>query len=315
MSNQPEEGLKKAYSVLETGKPGEAKKILEEIYLFNLDNNEIEFAVWCCSYWIDCVNNLQELSPIEQGETLIYQWKSFEEALRKKKDVYTRAIYAVQTGIFTLALNSYSSLTSDTEKENFRTTVQKADVYHKLGICNKKLGKYEVALTSLNEANKLLPLSAATLAEMADCYALCGLERQAKVLFREAFYINAKAIDLELLDSELIRCLIKQVKEKGYSGPVLQEWVPVFGILYGIFNVKRELRSQEVGILKQHIFETEVELKNPANNIKILTPRLIYMYFLLLDHYIQKNEMDSKISNILLKIKILDEDVYNLYVK
>ena len=88
MSNQPEEGLKKAYSVLETGKPGEAKKILEEIYLFNLDNNEIEFAVWCCSYWIDCVNNLQELSPIEQGETLIYQWKSFEEALRKKKDVY-----------------------------------------------------------------------------------------------------------------------------------------------------------------------------------------------------------------------------------
>ena len=70
-----------------------------------------------------------------------------------------------------------------------------------------------------------------------------------------------------------------------------------------------------MGILKQHIFETEVEVKNPANNIKILTPRLIYMYFLLLDHYIQKNEMDSKISNILLKIKILDEDVYNLYVK
>lgn len=309
MSNQSEEGLKNAYSLMEQGKAKAAKDILAELYQYELGNSEVNFAVWCCSYWSDYILSLPQMDPFEQGEGLCYRWKSFEDELSRKKDVFSKAVYSMQTGVFSLALKIFSSLDSP------HNTVQKAEIALKTGICSKKLGKYDEALACLTEANSLSPSSAPVLAEMADCYALSGLEKQAKVLFREAFFIDAQKIDLTLLDSELIRCLIEQVRERGYTGAELGEWVPVYGVLYGVFNVKRELRSQEVGELKQHIFEKEIEIKNPSNNSRLLTPRLINMYFWLMDHYVQKNDSGSRINDILLKIKILDRDVYDLYVK
>ncbi len=315
MSNQSEEELKKAYSFLNKGDPASAKTILAEAYQFNLDNNEIDFAIWCCSFWIDYIKKLPKLELLQQGEGLFFQWKTFEEALTRKKEIFNRTIFSVQTGVFTQALQSLTNLYQELEKEKFSETRLKADINLKISICHKKLGNYETALEFLQQANTQAPGSADIFAEMADCYALCGLEKQAKVLFREAFFINARRIELTMLDSELIKCLINQVQSLGYSGQELQEWVPVYGTLYGVFSVKRELRSQEVGRLKQEIFELDVENRNPGSNSKLNVPKLINKYFWLLDHLIQKNEGDSKINEILLKIKLLDQSVYDLYNK
>jgi tetratricopeptide (TPR) repeat protein len=312
MSNQSEEGLKQAHEMLEKGRPDEAKRILANILEFNLGNSEIDFTIWSCSFWIDFLKQLSHLDSYEQGESLFFHWKSFEEALCKKKEIYRRTVFAVQTGVFTLALNSYSSVNAD----SLKLPAQKADLLLKTGICNKKLGKYDVARSIFLEANKVLPGSARIIAEMADCCALCGMENEAKVLFREAFFIDAKKIDINLLDSELIKCLIQRVKDEHTSlEPEIQFWVPVYAVLYGVFNIKRELRSVEVLKLKQDIYELESEIKNPANNIKQLKPKLIYMYFRLVDHYVQKNQTGSELSDILLKIKILDGDIYRDYIK
>ncbi|MGI5058039.1 hypothetical protein [Treponema pectinovorum] len=312
MSNQSEEGLKKAYSLLEEGKAEDAKSILASTLEFNLENAEIDFAIWTCSYWIDFIRKSENLEPYERGENLILQWKSFEEALNRKKKIYARTIFSIQTGVFTLALKSYSLVPNESQK----LPMQKANLLLKQGICNKKLGKYDVARTELTEANKLSGDSAQIIAEMADCFALCGMENEAKVLFREAFFIDAKKIDLALLDCELIKCLINRVrKEQGYSGAELQFWIPVYAVLYGVFNIKRELRSTEFFNLRQDIYEIENEIKNPANNEKQLKPKLIYMYFRLIDYYAQKNQTGKEISDILLKLKILDKDVYELYIK
>lgn len=311
MSNQSEEGFKQAYGMLENGNPAEAKKILAHILEFNLDNREIDFAIWCCSYWIDFIKKLPKLEPYEQGESLFFQWKSFEDALSRKKEIFERSVFSVQTGIFTLALKSFASV----PQEYLKVPAQKCDILLKTGICNKKLGKYDIARTCLAEANSLSPGSPQIIAEMADCCALCGMENDAKVLFREAFFIDAKKIDIHLLDSELIKCLIKRVRDAGYSGTELQYWVPVYAVLYGIFNIRRELRSVEVLKLKQDIYETEMEIKNPANNIRQLKPKLIYMYFRLIDHYVQKSHPAQDINDILLKLKILDKEIYDLYIK
>ena len=96
---------------------------------------------------------------------------------------------------------------------------------------------------------------------------------------------------------------------------MLQEWIPVYGVLFGIFTVKRELRSQEVGRLKQEIYAKENESKDPSSDTNILTPRLINLYFWLIDHYVLTNTEQSKINQILLKIKILDPAIYSLFVK
>ena len=59
----------------------------------------------------------------------------------------------------------------------------------------------------------------------------------------------------------------------------------------------------------------ENEIKNTANSIAQLKPKLIYMYFWLIDHYVQKNQTGSEVNDLLLKIKILDRDIYDLYIK
>ena len=92
-------------------------------------------------------------------------------------------------------------------------------------------------------------------------------------------------------------------------------WIPVYGVLWGIFNIKRELRSQEVGKLRQEIYALENEQKDPSCDFQILTPRLINMYFWLIDHYVQNNDNQRLINEILLKIKILDTNIYNSYIK
>lgn len=318
MGSETDEELKKAYELLEEGKPLQARRILEQLLQYNFNNSEISFAHWCCSYWVDFINRLPRMEAYEQGEGLIAQWKSFKQDYEQKKNFqeskFSRIIFALQKGVFSLALAAYETISSTGDN------AQKATFCRKKGLCYKKLGKYDTALNLLSEAYKLYPQSAEILAEMADCCALCGEDKNAKVLFREAFFVDAERVELEFLDSELILCLVRQVKEKGYSGAELQEWIPVYGVLYGVFNVKRELRTQEVSRLRTDIFAKENEIKDPSSDSKILTPKLINMYFWLIDHYARTGDSGNgssmdRINECLLQIRMHDENIYRLYTK
>lgn len=309
MGIQSENQIAQAYNFLAYGNPRQAKKILEDLLTNDLENEEIIFSLRCCSFWLETITSLPTLDPMEQGDLLITQWKSFKTFISRENNIYKQAVYSTCKGVFSLALESYKEVVPEKD-DNLR-----ALICRKLGLCYKKLGEYEEALHCLQEANQLEPGTAAGMAEMADCYALYGEERLAKVLFREAFFTDAQKIDLSFLDSELICLLIRQVKEKGYTGSALQEWIPVYGVIFGVFNIKRELRASEVGRLKQEIFAKENESKNPTSDSETLTPHLINLYFWLIDHYVMSNDSCAKINEVLLKIKILDPAIYALYVK
>lgn len=309
MGSKAEEELTKAYKFLSEGNLSQAKEVVTQAFTYNFDSPELKFTHWCCSYWVDFVQNLPRMESYEQGDGLIARWKSFRQDYEKQESFLQKAVYNLQQGIFTLALNAYELVKEE------GTQSQLADLYRKKGLCCKKLGKYETALSLLSEAYRISPQSAVILAEMADCLALCGEEKNAKVLFREAFFIDAQRIEIEFLDSELICCLIRQVKEKGFTGAPLLEWIPVYGVLYGVFNVKRELRAQEAGRLRQEIFAKENEIKDPSNDSKILVPKLINMYFWLIDHYARTNEGSDKINECLLQIRVHDESIYRMYTK
>jgi tetratricopeptide (TPR) repeat protein len=309
MGIQSETALAQAYELIETGNPGKAKVLLEDALTADLDNTDLVFTVHCCSFWLDTFENLEQLDFFEQGESLVNQWKRFKLLVSREKSPLERTVYAFRKGVFSRALESYRGIIDDSGTDN------KAEIYRKTGLCYKKLGAYETALGCLTEANNLSQGNAPVLAEMADCYALCGEDKRAKVLFREAFFVDPLKVDLAFLDSPLIKLLVEQVQAKGYTGQVLQEWIPVYGVLLGVFTVKRELRSQEAGKLKQEIYARENELKDPGNDSTIITPRLLNLYFWLIDHYVNIKESVSKINEVLIKIKILDASVYKLYVK
>jgi len=151
------------------------------------------------------------------------------------------------------------------------------------------------------------------LAEMADCYALCGQDNYAKVFFREAFFLAADKIDLLFLDSELILRLIELVRQYGYPERVMREWIPVYGVLYGVLNITRPLRPIEFSNLKRDITSLENEIQSSTGGISVLVPRLINKYFWLIDYYLNINDDREKINDTLRRIKLLNEDVYKKY--
>jgi len=315
MSTQAEnDELAKAYEFLKKSQLAKASEILSEALQDDLENNEILYTLKGINYWNQKLSRLRDLeTPYDQGESIVSHWKEFTETMSQGNLYFERSMYAIRQGIFSLACDCYEEMINNSGK------VQPSpDLYRKIGLCHKKLGDYEIALKYLEKANSMAKDSAAILAEMADCYALCGEERTAKVLFREAFFIDAQKVDLSMLDSELICCLIKQTEQLGYSGAVLHEWIPVYGVLYGVFSVKRELRAIEIGKLKQAIFVLYNSLndeRTSESDRALIEPRLINHYFWQIDQYIITNESRAKIQEVLRRIRILNPTIYEEYLK
>jgi tetratricopeptide (TPR) repeat protein len=183
-----------------------------------------------------------------------------------------------------------------------------------VGRCYKGVGNYEEALKYLEQAVRFKREDGAALSQLADVNALMEEARSAKALFREAFFVDAQKVDIRSMESEMILRLRDQVAALGYAGRELLEWMPIYGCLYGIFSVKRELKQVELGRLKQSIFTLENAVRLKPDDVGLLVPRLINRYFWLIDHYENVEEDPALIEETLLKIKIVDPAVYELYI-
>jgi hypothetical protein len=87
----------------------------------------------------------------------------------------------------------------------------------------------------------------------------------------------------------------------------------VYGAIFGVFTVKRELKAVEVGKLKQAIYQLENEVKEGSDERVLLVPRLINKYFWLIDHLIAAREDKGRIDEVLLKVRMLDQSIYKQY--
>jgi len=324
MNVQSESALLQAYEFLKNGDTFRAKTLIEDALANDLDNKEIVFALRCVNFWVDkmLAGGLAATSesgiyaalavgegsrPEDKGDFLIHYWKRFLPFVKDDADAFERCITAVRTGVFSQALDAFH------EALGLHKSPHEGELYRKAGLCHKKLGEYETALSFLSEASVLLPADSSILAEMADCYALCGNDRAAKVLFRDAFFVNASRIDIAHLDCLMILNLLEQTAKKGFSGYALLEWIPVYGVLYGVFNIKRELRAHEAAKLKQAIYALENELNETSSDSDLIVPRLMNHYFWLIDHLAASQDERSKIEETLRKIKLLDIEIYKQF--
>ncbi|WP_407396749.1 tetratricopeptide repeat protein [Treponema sp.] len=309
MSIQSDKALEEALKLIESCTFRQPLELLKDILPGELGDKRLVFAIKCCDFWAKTDDSLSETSCFEQGEWLLNQWKKFQMILEFAEPDCDKIIYSFKKGIFSKALEVYSKA-NDEKDPKF-----KSEILRKTGLCYKKLGSYEMGLRFLTEANAMVPGQAQLIAEMADCYAFYGETKNAKMLFKEAFYMDARKIDLTFLDSPLIRVLIEKVEDAGHTGQALLEWIPVYGVILGIFNVKRQLKSQEVLRLKQEIYSKEGEMKDSSSNKDFLKPHLINLYFWLIDYYVLEKDSVSNIKEILLKLKLLDPEIHKLYVK
>jgi hypothetical protein len=167
----------------------------------------------------------------------------------------------------------------------------------------------------LEQARQFKREDGETLSELADVNALLGETMLAKAQFREAFFVDPQKVNLRAMESELIIRLRDRVRETGVSGPELAEWLPIYGRLFKVFSVKRELKRAELAKLKQSFFDLENEIRGGTSKVSLLKPRLLNRYFWLIEYYENTGEDQKIIEETLLKIKLLDRAIYEWYIQ
>jgi tetratricopeptide (TPR) repeat protein len=298
--------LNSACQNLREGAFSEAIEGLEKVLEMDVEYPGVASVLKCASFWSERLErDLVPREGFERGDTLLNYWRLFLAFSQKLADVPERFLFAIKQFVFSAALASYLSASAEPEPSD-------ADLLLQLGRCCKGMGNYEKAIEHLERANRESRDDPRILAELADCYSLVNETRAAKVFFREAFFLDAQAVDLASLESPLIARLTGKLIAMGYSGPALNEWVPVWGTVWGVFNVRREMKPLEFGKLKQAIYKLEKDLGSSPER-ELTTPRLINRYFWLIDHYLAAGEQRERIEEVLEKIRDLDPRVHKEY--
>jgi len=310
--------LKEAYEKLKASDADSACTLLEQALDNDYESKEIKYALKCVHWWLEHSRRIEEINnPYEKGAFLISLLKQYYIFLDQigsgtfsfGQPGYEQCQYAIRYFVYSKALFFFSSLLGNPVNQHDPGLLLLA------GRCYKGIGNYDEALKCLEEAVSLNREDSAILSELADVNALLAELKDAKALFREAFFIDPSKIELRSMESALIVKLAEKVSEMGYKDEALCEWIPVYGYLWKVFTVKRELKQMEAGRLKQSIFEMEAEYESSPARRDIIKPRLLNHYFRLVDYYEITHEKSSVIEEVLLKIKLKDPDIYNLYTR
>jgi tetratricopeptide (TPR) repeat protein len=307
------EYIRKAYESLKKGNADSALKSLREALRIDFEHKEVLYALKCLNWWLEKIKRLDDFhNPYERGVFILSRWKSYYGFLDKIGEIPAGEAadscqYALRRFIFTRALDNFLVLLGD------GTNQQDPDLLLQAGRCCKGAGDWEESLKYLERAGYYRKEDSGILSELADVKALLGDERAAKSLFREAFYIEPEGIDLSGLESEMIVQLRDRVRGLGYSGPELAEWIPVWGCVWGIFSIKRELKPVELGRLKQSILSLENENRSAGGAKERVRPRLLNRYFWLIDYCEQNRDASGLVDETMLKIKFIDPVVYQHY--
>jgi tetratricopeptide (TPR) repeat protein len=304
--------IQEAYEKMKENSPEEALAKLEQALRVDYKQQEALYALKCLNWWLERIKNLNNAGdarePYSRGSFLLSQWKSYHGFLDLVGSDYDNCQYAVKHFIYSSALQNYNEALADGSMRH------DPGLLEQIGRCYKGMGNYEEALIYLKQAAQFKQEDSGTISALADVYALLGEIKPAKALFREAFYIDPQAVDIDNLESGLILTLVERVAEMGYSGAELNEWIPVYGALMGVFTVKRELKLAELGRLKQQIFDLESELRGSPKEENILAPALLNKYFRLMDYYEGMDGNNTLIDEIKLKIKIIKPVIFERYM-
>lgn len=300
--------LNRAYDLFRDGAFAEGETALEGALGLDFENGEVLAALKCASFWQERRDRLGTVAEAyEKGEYLLKSWRAFLDFLERVKDASEACLYAMRQWVFGQALANYLRLFEEGGGHD-------TELLFRIGRCFKGKGDYEHAVEFLEAASAQRRDDPEIIAELADSYAFINEVKAAKAFFREAFFIDPQRIDLKLLESLLIRRLIDRVRELGYARPALEEWIPVYGVVYGVFNIKRELKSLEYGKLRQSIQAIEGHLSDNGGDTEVMIPRLINRYLWLIDHYVSSHDERDKIEEVLAKIKKLSPNIYEQIV-
>lgn len=291
-----------ALTLLKDGRIGDSYDIFNDILNEDYSSQIAETGLKVCKYWNNRISDIKSTTPFNKGKMLYEEWKRFEKYLGSQKNVNMKVINALMFFVFNTTLQYLKKDIQDNK-------IIDIPVLFLIGLSYKKIGDFSSAIIYFEKVIKHDRNNSDAFAQLADCYALIDEERKAKVLFREAFFIDPYQIDIESLDSQIILTLIEKVKEMKIPEDQIKFWIPVYGRVLNILNIKRDLLAVEVGKIRQEVFQLEQVLYKSGKEEDIICARLINYYLWLYDYYVIRKpdneitvELEEKIKSLSIKV-------------
>ena len=306
MEKRIQEGLE----FLKGGQFGNAENVFQRLLEQGAENPEVETGCICARYWNNRLEKINKMiKNFERGKFLLNEWEGFKTFLIKK-DLDKNSIRTLKvienTCDFILSL-AISDLVDAYQKLN----QPDINLLMNIGESFLELSDFKRAIETIEYARVFRKKDPNVLALLADAYYGFGEILRAKVLFREAFFLNPEDIPLEKIRCQMIHNIILEIQNSGIEH--IAPWIPVFGMIMGEFNVYKELSEEEVAELVREVEQLEIEY-NMKKNIYFL-PYLISKYLYLIDYLEKQLEIRYEADKLREKIKSLDPNIFKLYEK
>ncbi|MFN4245028.1 MAG: tetratricopeptide repeat protein [Brevinematia bacterium] len=273
------------YTLIKSGKITEALRLFENSLKNNLDE-ESECGIKIIKYVLSKVKRIKEVGDNHKiADMLVMEWKNILSWINTNDcGKFPDLTEAIKYYIFLLALKYYQS-TIDNISVGGTSDVVDIDLMIKVSKCYREIGEVGRCIDVLEEVREYKLYDSGVLSNLADAYFEIGEIDRSKLFFREAFFWDPQEIDVFDLRSMIIKRLIKIVVGNGYKGEEINEWIPIYGVIENLFDVRRELSHEEVEMILDRVKVMELEYEKDRKWRNILEPRLINNYIWLIDYY------------------------------
>lgn len=299
----------KAHKFLEEGNFSYAISLYESIIKENPNFPGVLDGIKVSKFWKSKKNKLTKfITAYDKGKLLLKEWKSFEKYMNKNHVKHGRSTAAIQKYIFCDIIESFTKAYNEGVVPDTAILIQIGDLF-------KGLGNYERAIDVYEYARSFNVDDSSLLTKLGDCYFSIDETSKAKVLFREAFFLDPGQIELDQIDSPFIHMLYKETLTSIEYPEVAVYWVPVIAEIKGAFNVKREPKKGELDELRSKITKLEQEFEINRKKRMYIEPKLINHYFWLIDTLKMVLGSKKEIELLLQKINKINPRIFSQYLE
>jgi len=299
------------YDLIRNGKINEALVFFEENFRRFLDKDS-ECVIKVIKYLLSKVKKIKDLKdPYRIADTIVSEWPKILGNINLEGcSENVELIESVKYYLFFTALKYYTQIIDNINQDDV-LVVRDTDLMLKISRCYRELRMEDKAIDILEEVRSYNQTDSVVLSILGDLYFQMGDIDRAKLFFREAFFWDPQRIELDEVRCPIVKTLMKTVKANGYRNEEVNEWIPVYGAIENIFDVRRELSKEEVDILIRRIQALESDFLKHREWRNITEPRLINSYLWLIDYYylqLEDYELAKSVGVILQKFS---PSIYN----
>jgi tetratricopeptide (TPR) repeat protein len=298
----------RVYRLLEEGNFEDAIALFDNILKENPNYPGAHDGIKIARFWLAKRNRLNRYqNAYDKGKLLLREWYDFERHMSKNNIKHGRSTVAVQKYIFSDIIESFTKTYHEEE-------VPDTGVLTQIGDCFKKLGNYEKAIDIYEYARSFNSEDPSLMSKLADCCFSIDETSKAKVLFREAFFLDPGQIDLESIENPFIHMLYEKTKKQIQNPETSIFWLPVIAEISSAFNVKREPKKGELEQLRMRIQRLENEYISNRKKRAYIEPQLLNHYFWLIDTLKMTGGSKKEIESSLQRINEINPEIFAQYV-